>query len=87
VNEKLATGEIEPDVRDALRAAELLARFDPGPSMDESAYLQGFIIFHEIAKEIMTPEQSEEFGRRLAVDVTLQTLARRWDELSAERQA
>jgi hypothetical protein len=83
VNEKVATGELEPDVRDALRATELLARFDPGPSMDEGAYLEGFMIFHEIAKEIMTPEQSEEFGRRLAADATLQALAHRWDELHA----
>ncbi len=87
VNEKIATGELEPDVRDALRATELLARFDPGPSMDEGSYLEGFMIFHNIAKEIMTAEQSQEFGRRLAADITLQQLAQRWDELAAQRDA
>lgn len=79
VRRRVLTGELKPDVRDAIRAMELLARYEPDPVLDESAIVTAFIEYHETAAEIMSVEQFAEFGRRLDENQTLNELAKRWD--------
>ena len=81
VNQRVATGDIEPSVNDALRAADLLARYQPETTaVDEADYLRAFMAYHETAAQIMTAEQFQEFGRRLDANAKLRELARRYDE-------
>ncbi|MEJ7744190.1 MAG: hypothetical protein WKF73_17635 [Nocardioidaceae bacterium] len=87
VNERVATGEVEPGISDGLRAADLLARYDPGPRMDEADYAQAFMRYTHAAETVMSSEQYEEFKVLCDADEALQDLARRWDEVQAHRRA
>jgi len=80
VSQRVATGEVEPNVADGLRASELLARYQPDHQLDESTYLLAFVTYHEHAQTVMTPAQFQEFGRLLSTDPTLEALAREWDD-------
>jgi len=80
VSKRLATGEVEPTVRDALTAADLLARYSPEPQvLDERAVLLGFIEYHETAAELMDTETFREFRRRLDKNEVLTALAEDWE--------
>jgi len=79
VNRRVAAGEVEPTVRDALAAATVLARFDPGPPVSEDDYVQGFIAYHESVAEVLTPAQFQDLAQRLADHPVLAALAEQWD--------
>ena len=80
VNDRVARGEVRPAIRDALRAAELLARYEPIDQVDESAVAVAFLVYHETAQELMTEAQFQEFGRRLDADPILQDMIRQFQE-------
>lgn len=80
VRRRVLAGELEPDVRDALRAMELLARYQPDSAIDERDIVAAFMSYHEHAQAIMTAEQFAEFGRRLDGDPVLRELGQRYDE-------
>jgi hypothetical protein len=87
VNERVATGDIEPSVADALRAADLLARYQPETTTtNEADYLTAFMAYHETAAEIMTAEQFQDFGRRLEANQVLRELSRRYEESAAQHE-
>ena len=76
VSRLVETGQAEPRVSDALRAAELLARFDPdpGPQLDVETFTAAFIEYFEAAEDIMSPEQFRTFGHQLRENATLARL-------------
>jgi hypothetical protein len=80
VNDRVARGETRAEVRDALRAAELLARYEPIEEVDGAAVTEAFIVYHETAQALMTREQFTEFGRRLNADPVLTELLQRYKE-------
>lgn len=79
--EDVAEGRLSPSVADGLNAAKLIEQFAPvGASATESDYVQAFMIFHQVAQEIMSVEQFEVFGRRLEQNQQLQTLMSKYQE-------
>ncbi len=86
VNHRVAAGEVEPGISDGLRAADLLARYDPGPTMSEADYAQVLMIYADTAKAVMTSEAHQEFVARLDTNQALQDLAQRWDEIHTQRR-
>lgn len=79
--ERIASGEIKPDLADGLRAATLLAQMGEyeQSGVDQHAIIEAFIIYHESAQEFMTPEQFEAFGDALESNPVLRSLAARFD--------
>lgn len=87
LNDRLVRGEAEPDFKDALRAAELLARYGAPSGLDEPTVAAAFIVYHQTAELIMTPGQFEDFGQRLEKDPTLRALAEEWEQRAAAARA
>lgn len=80
--EEIARGALTPDLTDGLRAAKMLAdlgEYDEGGGVDQNAVFEAFMVYHENAKSMMSPEQFEEFGRALDSSPVLKALAARFD--------
>jgi hypothetical protein len=80
--EKIARGELQPDLMDGLRAAKVLAdigEYDE-TGLDSQAMSEAFMIYMETAQDTMTPEQFEEFGRSLDNNPVLKALSSRYEE-------
>ena len=91
VNQRIVVGTLEPGVRDAIAAAALLAKFDPGPpDTSERDVLEAFTAYHDTARELLSPEMFREFGHRLSANPLLARLAEAWDaahsDVSSYRQ-
>lgn len=79
--ESIARGEQEPDIREGLAAAKLLAvlgEYDDG-GLDMAAITEAFMVYHESAQEFMSPDQFEAFGKALSKNPVLKALARRYE--------
>jgi hypothetical protein len=77
----LAAGELRPDVTDGLRAAKLLAQIEAeGDGGDKAAWTEAFMVYHSIAKRIMSPEQWAAFGLELSTNPVLRALTARYRE-------
>lgn len=79
--EKVAAGEIQPELKDGLAAAKFLAEmgeYEEGGA-DMAAITEAFIVYHEEAEQVMSPEQFEAFGQALAKNPVLKALARRYE--------
>lgn len=77
--ESIQSGDASPDIKDGLAAAALLEKFAPVEQQASTeAYAQAFVIYFDVAQKIMTPNQFEEFGRRLQADPTLKVLIERY---------
>jgi len=91
VERRLAAGEIEPNVRDGLAAASLLARVEEQAqgSLTETDWLYAFSRIMEITHEVADRETFREIGDRLMADPQLRELAARAeasDELPRTKQ-
>jgi hypothetical protein len=63
---RLESGEIEPNVRDGLAAARLIAECETGSGpLDTNEWQSEFMAVFEVVQAIMTPAQFEEMGDRL----------------------
>jgi hypothetical protein len=63
---RLASGEIEPSIRDGLAAARLIVECEAGSGpVDTAEWQSEFMAVFETVKAIMTPEQFVEMGDRL----------------------
>jgi len=81
VNERLVAGEVEPTLRDALSAADHLARYAPADtSYDEADTVAAFIEYHDTARAILDDETWTEFSRRLCTNPTLKALVAQANE-------
>lgn len=79
--QRIANGEIEPGVRDGLRAFKMLAdygEYDEGGA-DMMAITEAFMVYHENAQAFMTPEQFEAFGQALESSPVLKSLAAKYE--------
>lgn len=75
VNDRVLAGEVEPSVGDAIRAAQMLLQHDAQPQgPTNNDYVQGFVIYCEVAREMMGPELFGEFVHRLARHPVLRQL-------------
>jgi len=72
VDERLASGEIEPSVQDALKAAEFLARFDAEAA--EDALTRTVDAVFDVAEQLLDDDTYEAFGRELARHPELRAL-------------
>lgn len=87
VGKRLAAGEVQPSIKDALRAVEVLARFTPEPQgVDERAVALAMLEYHTIAESLMDPDTYAEFGRRLRASEVLAELAQDWEDRQAALQ-
>lgn len=76
--EALQSGELKPDIKDMLTAARLIETFGTGEDgADEGAYVEAFMVYHETAAQIMSPEQFAAFGRALSRNEVLKALVAR----------
>lgn len=73
VRDRVATGEVEPDVRDALTAARLLWEFEDQETQDDTM-VSAMARFMRVVKAVMTDEQFRELGRQVNRDPMLKTL-------------
>lgn len=82
----IANGEAEPTVRDGLAAAKLLAELGAydGSSVDQQAYVDAFVAYHETAEQVMGKEEFARFGAALAQNPVLKQLAARYDGESVD---
>lgn len=79
--EDIASGRMSPDVKDGMAAAKFLAdlgEYDEGGA-DMVAITEAFMVYHEQAQEVMSPEQFEAFGQMLAANPVLKALAAKYD--------
>lgn len=76
VNERLVMGEIEPDVGDGLRAAHMLAQIekDQGETVDLTAISDAFMVYMEVVRSVVTPEQLQAIGTGLRTNPVLRAL-------------
>lgn len=80
--EGIASGEIAPDLKDGLAAAKFLADFgeyDEDGGTDMMAVSEAFMVYHDAAAEVMTPEQFAAFGEMLTTSPVLRALAAKYD--------
>ena len=76
--EALQSGELKPDIKDMLTAARLLETFAPSEEgADQAAFVEAFMVYHETAAQVMSPQQFEAFGRALSRNPVLKALAAR----------
>ena len=60
-------------------AASGTLTFAPGETgADANAYAEAFMVYHEVAQQVMTDRQFEEFGRLLTHNETLRALLARY---------
>lgn len=85
--EALQRGDIRPELIDGLRAAKLLEDYAGDDGIDQAAYVEAFMVYHEVAARIMSPEQFSEFGRALQQDPVLRGLTARHAQRDQEGEA
>ena len=79
--EAIANGEMAPDMKDALSAAKFLAdlgEYDEGGA-DMLAVSEAFMVYHELAEEVMDAEQFRRYGQMLKTNPVLRALAAKYD--------
>jgi hypothetical protein len=79
VIERMATGELEPDIGDGIQFANLLLRLDEveGGNVDQQAVAASFMVFFETVKSIMDPAQFARFGKLLERNPVLNALSKK----------
>lgn len=79
VFQRMANGEIEPDVKDGVAFANLLLKLEQqeGSDVDHQALIEAFSAYMQAAEAVMTPMQLQEFGQILASNEVMQGLLAR----------
>jgi len=81
VNKRVVTGEVQPTIRDAIAAATVLARYDPGPAMTDEDYYRAFFAYHETVSDVLPVDRFADLSKRLDDHPVLKELKRKWDEI------
>jgi hypothetical protein len=84
VRERVADGEIEPGIRDGLKAAEFIAKYDSAEPVGDDLYVEAFVIYFDTAQQLMTEDQFDQFGDELANNVLLAELMQESERRHAE---
>ena len=80
--EAIANSEVVPDIKDGMAAAKFLAdmgEYDEAGGTDMLAVTEAFMVYHESAEQLMSPEQFEAFGKALSANPVLKALAAKYD--------
>lgn len=80
VAQRLTAGDIEPDVRDALAAARLIAQVEVETQFDAEQWTTAMLRLVDAVRQVATPEQFDAIGEVLARDPLLQEIARLEEE-------
>jgi hypothetical protein len=77
--ERLARDEIQPDVRETLAAAKLVSDMENGRlgNVDDEVWSQAMVVYFETAREVMQPEQWNQFCSLLTRNPVLQKLEKK----------
>lgn len=77
--QRLASGELQPDLKDGLAAAKLIQEIEQGAtgSVDAEAWSQAFIVYFEHARRFMDDETWKRFSEALSTDPILLGIQRR----------
>lgn len=77
--QKLASGELHPDVKDGLAAAKLIKEFEDTAqgNVDTEAWAEAMTIFFETAQNVMPPEMWSQFGSLLSQNPILAAIQNR----------
>lgn len=80
--ERMASGEIEPEVRDGLQAAKFLQEVNDRTQagLDAEAWSQAMQIYFETARQFMPDEMWAQFTQSLTANPILRALARRMEQ-------
>lgn len=79
--ERIASGEVDPKLREGLAAAKMLAdlgEYDQGGA-DQQAYVEAFTVYQEEAMRLMGPELFAQFGEALETSPVLKALIARYE--------
>jgi hypothetical protein len=79
VYERMAKGEIEPEVKDGLAAAKMIAEIEATTSkgLDAEAWSDAMQVYFETAQQFMDPTTWGRFTRALSVNPILRALEKR----------
>lgn len=73
--EGIVSGELEPTINDGIQAARLLEQMGINTEeVDQQAWVEAFMIYHETAQQYMDNAQFAAFGESLAANPILQAL-------------
>jgi len=78
VSERVLDGEIEPNIRDGLRAAEFIAKYDTTEPVGADLFTQAFIVYFDTARQLMSDDQFIRFGKQLNDNELLSELQEEW---------
>lgn len=83
--EKVARGELDPNITETLAAAKFLFDIEKSAqgSVDNEMWTTAFMVYMEAARELMTEDQWQNFGRRLASHPVLREMAAKRDAIEA----
>lgn len=86
VYERVASGELVPDLKDAASFAKVLAEAQEmgGPDLDMEALRDGLLAYMDAARSVMTDEQMRQFGNLLATNPLVQRLIGRDEPIDVE---
>lgn len=82
--QRLVSGEIQPEVRDGLAAAKLLQEIEAEAigGIDGEVWISAMTRYFELARQVMPTELWDRFTRALTVDPVLQSLQRRLEQVT-----
>lgn len=77
--QSLATGKLQPDVKDGLAAAKLIQEMESSAqgNVDSEAWSEAMTIFFETAQKFMPPDAWQQFGTALATNPILAAIQQR----------
>ncbi len=76
--ERIASGEIQPTVSDGVAAAKLLHQMGvDDETLDRDLWVEAFMVYHDVARKVMSTEMFARFGRELAAHPVLRSLQAR----------
>ena len=79
--EKIASGTIEVTPQHGLAAAKMLAELGAydGSDVDQQAFVEAFMAYHETAEQVLDKETFKRFGEALAGNPVLKSLAAKYE--------
>lgn len=75
VYERMMRGEIEPDIKDGIAFAKLIEDMESGQDADMEALRRYVLAQYEVAREVMTEEQLQQWARGLNTHPYLSEIA------------
>lgn len=86
VLQRMAEGELEPDISDGIALANLLLKVEEkaGDDYDRVALTQGFVVYMQAIQQVCSPEQVEAITRSIATNPVMNALLSRSTTVEGE---